>query len=292
MPERSRDSLNILFLCSGSMPIEIALSVGKGAKLELFEWYLSVTDGPALMAPLHAVSIGDDCEVEMNLLHDENTEVALGALGKVSISEGSRFRLNAIYSGASQIKSTNIIEACGKGSAAQVSEIAFGTCEQRFDVGTFTVNSAERTNTALRSGAVLEQNAFCTMKGYAKIAKGSDDARSELEQRALVLDSGAHAQLFPEMSVDHANIDSASHSASVSQMDGDSLFYIMSRGMDEQRAKLIFVASFISKYLSGINNSRVKEIAGSVLMHKLEPPCDCGHCGHEEGRCAHDAETR
>ena len=47
------------------------------------------------------------------------------------------------------------------------------------------------------------------------------------------------------------------------------LFYISSRGIEDAEARKMFVASFISKYLSNIENPHAKEIASSIMLSRI-----------------------
>jgi hypothetical protein len=263
--------LNMLIACGESdLPLEIVADVGEGADLSLFEWYCSVPRGRALVAPLHAVNAERRSSVEISLLHNENGNTDVGAVGRIVAHEGAGVRLNALYTGGGVTKSTMFAEAVGDGSGVSVNEIAFGGAGQRFDIGTYLLNSGARTSALLSSGAVMGGGSDCILKGYAKVAKGARGAVSGVEQRGMLLDSKSRAQLLPDMSVECRDVKSASHGASVAPISEEDLFYLMSRGMDSARARRTFVASFLSGRLAGMGSDTVKEIALSIMLDKLD----------------------
>lgn len=270
IPSGKRAKLNILFLCNSNMPLEIAVNVGSNSKLDLFEWFASAAKESSILAPLHAISVESNSEAEINVLHNENASTVVGALSRAKVMAGSSLRFNSIYNGSSVTKSTSYADAVGKNSRVFVNELVLGSGDQKFDISTFIVNSNVQTTAMIRSGAALKQRSFCVLKGYAKVSKGADGAYSNVEERGLVLDLDARMQPLPDMSIDHNNVTFASHSASTAPIDGESLFYMMSRGLSEEKAKRIFIASFLSKYLAEIDNDIVKEIAISILLHKLD----------------------
>ncbi len=271
VPEKKEAKLNFLLLCEGSgMPLEIAISAGKGSRLSLFEWFGSTISCRAMSAPFHIVTAEDKAEVEINVLHNEGPETTIGALSRVTAGEDSKVRFNSIYNGGKLVRSSTLAEAAGRGSNLLVNEIALGNAEQKFDINTFTLNSNKETKAVLKTGAVLKGKSFCILKGYAKVSAGTDGSYSNVEERGLVLDPDARIQPLPDMSIDCKDVAFASHSASTSPIDREALFYLMSRGIDEAKAKRIFVASFLSKYLADIGNDIVKEIAISILLDKLD----------------------
>jgi Fe-S cluster assembly scaffold protein SufB len=271
VPNKKEAKLNFLLLCgNANMPLEIVVNVGEGSRLSLFEWFGSASASATTMASLHVVNAAKGSDVEINILHNENTSTSVGALNRVTAGEKSKVRINAIYNGGNITRSTTFAEASGKESDLLVNELVFGHAEQKLDVNTFILNSNELTRAVLRSGAVLKGKSFCILKGYAKVEKNTKGSYSNVEEKGLVMDPDARIQPLPDMSIDCKDVAFASHSAATAPVDKEALFYLMSRGIDEAKAKRIFVASFLSKYLADIENNIVKEIAISILLDKLD----------------------
>ncbi len=271
IPDKKEVKLNLLMLCDNvNLPLEIVIDVGKDAKLNVFEWFGSTTTEGAIIAPFHVIKVGERSDVEVNILHNENSKTTVGSLNKANVEEKASLRFNVIYNGGGLTRTTTFAEAAGKESNLLVNEIVFGHAEQKFDVNTFLLNSNEFTKAMLRSGAVLRGKSYCILKGYAKVARNTRGSYSNVEEKGLVMDPDSRIQPLPDMSIDCKDVAFASHSASTAPVDKEALFYLMSRGIDETKAKRIFVASFISKYLADIENDIVKEVAISILLDKLD----------------------
>ena len=103
------------------------------------------------------------------------------------------------------------------------------------------------------------------LKGYAKILGSAEGSRSNIEERGLLIGEGASISQLPDMSVECSNIASATHSASTSPMDGEQLFYLMSRGLGPDKAREMFISGFIERYLSNVGNSKVKDVVKSIM---------------------------
>ncbi|MDE1874010.1 MAG: SufD family Fe-S cluster assembly protein [Candidatus Micrarchaeota archaeon] len=271
IPAGREAKLNFLFLCdSSNAPVQVVANIGDGSRLSLFEWFGSASDARCASTTLHVINAGSRSNVEINMLHNEGLETGVGALNRVSAGEDSVVRMNGIYNGGKLTRSSTFAEASGRGSNLLVNEIVLGNAEQKFDINTFILNSNQQTKAVLKTGAVLKGKSFCILKGYAKVAEHTNGSYSNVEERGLVLDPDARIQPLPDMSIDCKDVAFASHSASTAPLDKEALFYLMSRGIDETKAKRIFVASFLSKYLADIENDIVKEIAISILLDKLD----------------------
>ena len=271
VPDGETARINLMFIYDNrNTPSEIMVRTGENSKLSLFEWHASVSSERTMAAPVHSISIGKKSEAEINILHNENYNTIVGALNRSSVGEMGRLNFNTIYNGSAATKSTSYASAAGMDSAININEIVFGNSDQKFDVGSFVLNGNEGTRAIIRSGAVLKDKAFCILKGYAKVASNAVGAYSNVEEKGVVLDPDARIQPLPDMSIDCKDVVFASHSAATAPIDKEALFYLMSRGLEEPRAKRIFVASFISKYIASVNNNIVKEIAMSIMLDKLD----------------------
>ena len=204
------------------------------------------------------------------MLNDGNERSMLLALSNGIIKENGRLRTNFIYNGSKLTKAMNFFDAVGFQSSIDATEIIYGTKEQRFDINTHMVNSKEKSYTKLSSGSILDESSQCQLKGYAKIEKLAKGAFSNINQRGILLSERAHIDALPDMSIDYSDQVSATHSAATSPIDKEALFYMTSRGIDETSSRKMFVASFISKYLSNIGNPHAQEIASSIMLSRIE----------------------
>jgi len=187
----------------------------------------------------------------------------------VKAYENAELKLATAFVGNAMTKSALFASAFGKNSTLQVNELAFGTGSQVFDTSTAIVNSAEETTAEDRARCVLFDNAHCIGKGFAKVKKEATNAYSYVEHRGLQIGSNTKYVPMPDMSIDTRNVKFASHSASSMPIDANAIFYMMSRGIGEEEAKMAFVEGFLSKHTSQISSGRFKEIVASALISKL-----------------------
>ena len=82
------------------------------------------------------------------------------------------------------------------------------------------------------------------VRGLVRIENEAQDTDSFLSIKMLVLDNKSSATADPEMEI-MANKVKASHSASISRIDEEQLFYLESRGVNRQDAKDIIVKALL-----------------------------------------------
>ena len=83
-----------------------------------------------------------------------------------------------------------------------------------------------------------------SIEGMIKIFPGARGANSYLNQFALLMDD-ALSHTYPSLEIENDDV-KASHSASVSTLDEEELFYLMSRGLSKKAAKREVLSGFLS----------------------------------------------
>lgn len=269
LEEGKKEKLNLLFVNDSHLFFQCIFRTGENSKLDVFEVFASTANG-SISAPLHELSVGKGAHLDFTMLSDGNEKSILLNLSKGNAEEEGRIKASFIYNGSLLTKAINFFDARGAGSSVDATEVVYGTKEQRFDINTYLFNSKERSRTKLSTGAILDGSSQCQLKGYAKIEKYTKGAFSNINERGIILSEKAHIDALPDMSIDYSDQVSATHSAATSPIDKEALFYITSRGIEETSARKMFVASFISKYLSNIQNPHAKEIASSIMLSRID----------------------
>lgn len=263
-------SLSLLFLNNGPLPVQIIVNAEKKSKITLFEIYASESESKGSVVALHEILASEGADVEINALHNENANSNVVNIYKASISDNTKLRANFVYNGGLMTKSRGIVDSSGTDSKVEINEIAFGTNDQKFDLSNSMSNTKPRSYVQLNSGAVLDGKSQCMLKGFAKVEKGTKGCFSRITERGILLSGDAHIDALPDMAIDYSNEVKATHSAATSPIDQEALFYLESRGLEEGQAKKMFITAFISKYMSNITNGAASEIAMAVMLEKLE----------------------
>ena len=63
---------------------------------------------------------------------------------------------------------------------------------------------------------------------------------------------------------------SCSHGTTVGQIDEEQLYYLLSRGLDESKAKQLLVLGFVEPILQKISNEEIRKEIRDAIQQKLE----------------------
>ena len=132
----------------------------------------------------------------------------------------------------------------GSKAHGEILSIAFAGNGQHQDAGGKVVHAAPNTSSKIVSKSISKDGGRASYRGLLKVAKGAHRSRSNVVCDALLLDADSRSDTYPYIEIDEDNV-SIGHEASVSKIGEEQLFYLMSRGIDEDEAAAMIVGGFI-----------------------------------------------
>ncbi len=132
----------------------------------------------------------------------------------------------------------------GEGAHGEVLSIAFAGRGQQQDTGGKIIHAASNTSSVITSKSISKDGGVASYRGLLKVQSGLRNVRSRVVCDALILDERSASNTFPYMEIDADDV-SVEHEARVSRISEEQLFYLKSRGMNEQEASAMIVNGFL-----------------------------------------------
>jgi Fe-S cluster assembly protein SufB len=132
----------------------------------------------------------------------------------------------------------------GEGAHGEILSLAFAGRGQHQDAGGKIVHAAPHTTSLITSKSISKDGGRGTYRGLIKVAQGARGAKSKVVCDALILDKDSRSDTYPVMEIDEADV-SIAHEASVSRLEEEQLFYLMSRGLSQTDASTMIVNGFL-----------------------------------------------
>jgi Fe-S cluster assembly protein SufB len=116
------------------------------------------------------------------------------------------------------------------------------------DSGGKAIHKASNTSSRIISKSLSSHGGRASYRGVVYVAQQAQNCKSFVQCDALILDNSSRADAYPVIDVcSHSS--SVAHEASVSKMSDDQIFYAMSRGLPEVRARTMIVNGFIDPFV-------------------------------------------
>ena len=122
--------------------------------------------------------------------------------------------------------------------------IAFAGAGQDIDTGAKVYHNAPRTKSTIESKSISKDGGRTNYRGLVHIADGAEGSSTAVECDALMFDNESTSDTMPYMEIDESSVDVA-HEATVGKIGDEDIFYLQSRGLDDDDAKQMIVAGFI-----------------------------------------------
>jgi Fe-S cluster assembly protein SufB len=132
----------------------------------------------------------------------------------------------------------------GKGASDNHITIAFAGKGQDIDTGAKVYHNAPNTKSTIESKSISKDGGRTNYRGLVHIADGAANSSTSVECDALMFDNESTSDTMPYMEINESTVDVA-HEATVGKIGDEDVFYLQSRGLDDDDAKQMIVAGFI-----------------------------------------------
>jgi Fe-S cluster assembly protein SufB len=132
----------------------------------------------------------------------------------------------------------------GRGATDTHITIAFAGEGQDIDTGAKVYHNAPNTKSTIESKSISKDGGRTNYRGLVHIADGAENSSTAVECDALMFDNESTSDTMPYMEIEESKVDVA-HEATVGKIGDEDIFYLQSRGLDDDDAKKMIVAGFI-----------------------------------------------
>ena len=132
----------------------------------------------------------------------------------------------------------------GPHARGEVLSVAMAGEGQFQDTGAKMVHMAPHTSSNIVSKSVARGGGRAAYRGLVQVNKGAKHSHSNVECDALLVDTISRSDTYPYVDVREDDV-TLGHEATVSKVSDDQLFYLMSRGIEEEEAMAMVVRGFV-----------------------------------------------
>ena len=135
----------------------------------------------------------------------------------------------------------------GEGAHGTCISIAVAGSGQVQDAGAKMIHLAPHTTSEIISKSVASSGGNASYRGTVRIGKKAMHSKSTVKCDTILLDDYSKSDTIPKNIVEN-NSSYLEHEATVSRISKEKLFYLMSRGINEEKAKELLVMGFIDRF--------------------------------------------
>lgn len=173
-----------------------------------------------------------------------------------------------VHTGAAKSKivcKTRVLES---GAQYRGIGIRAGALREVSDVEMIVSHLADHTSSSLLYKAVLNDFSRSLFTGNLEILPGLKNVNSYQQNHNLLLANTARAQSMPHLVIKAEEV-SCEHGATVGALDKDSIFYLMSRGISMEQARMLLIEAFLKSTIDEFSSEFLQKKINQMLLSRL-----------------------
>jgi Fe-S cluster assembly protein SufD len=241
----------------------------EGAEAEVWEhWSSPADDIDAVLNSVVELAVGQAATLRYVNTQDISEKAWIFATQRAEVQRDGRLDWAALGFGSARGKVRMETKLAGPGSEARVTGGYAGGPGQHLDFDTLQEHAAPNTNSDLAFRGVLAAGSTAVWRGMIKVDPGAQQTDAFQESRNLLLSPEAHADAIPGLEILADDV-RCTHAAAIAQVDKEQLFYLTSRGLDDEAAKALIIEGFLESLVERLAEGPVRDSISEALETRL-----------------------
>jgi len=243
----------------------LAIVIEEGSELTVVEHFCSTNETQnGFVNSITECVVGENAQLNYYRIHLED-ESALHVGGMhVNLLANSRFNGFLMGFGSLLKRIDVVVNHLGPGANCKLDGIYLPKNKQRIDYHTDIQHRAAHCTTSEVFRGIVGDEAKATFNGRIYIHPDAQQTLAELSNKNLLLSNKAEVNSKPELVI-YADDVKCAHGATVSQLDGEAIAYMLSRGIDRAQAELMISFGFINELIDSIELVPVRDSLKRVI---------------------------
>jgi len=237
--------------------------LNEGAEAEIVETYIG-NNGQYFSAVVNECFLETNAALTLYKLQLEGDKACHFGGTYAKQAESSRLTHHNFAFGSSLARS-DIHSDLGLASECFVNGLYLGTGRQHIDNHT-RINHLKPQGTSREFyKGVLDKRARGVFQGRVVVVEDAQQTDSEMNNRNLLLSADAEVDTKPQLEI-YADDVKCSHGVTVGQLEDKSVFYLQSRGIDDESARNILTFAFANEMVDKVENAELKALLLKQLL--------------------------
>jgi len=265
--------VQVLFVTSAGVANGVSaprtlVEAGENSSFTLVETYVNLASTPQLTIPVIEIFEEAGSAVRHYRVQMENEDSFHIGTTRVHQLDDTDFTSTSFAVGASIARNDahTLIDAPGASCTLHGLYMTHG--EQHQDQEISTTHAKPGGSSDQYYKGILAGNSHAVFSGKVIVERDAQKTEANQKDLNLLLSRGAEIDAKPSLEI-YADDITASHGATAGHVDRDSLFYLQSRGVDEESAKAILVRGFAEEMLNEFEPESLNEFIEKVIDEQI-----------------------
>ncbi|MCH9671118.1 MAG: Fe-S cluster assembly protein SufD [Gammaproteobacteria bacterium] len=229
-----------------------------GAQVEVVESFVSIGDKPGLINSATRIVVESDAKVSHSMI--QNLGLSAYHVGRydVHVSQGGNFISDSTSLGARLARYDIDVVFAGAESVCTLNGLYVARGRQHVDYHTRVDHVAPNCTSDEYYKGILDGHGRGVFNGRVYVHQDAQKSDASQANHNLLLSDNAEIDTKPQLEI-YADDVTASHGATVGQLDDDMLYYLRTRGLDEANARGLLTFGFAQEAIGRMRHAGIRE---------------------------------
>ena len=230
-----------------------------GSDLTLVETHVGLPGQPYFSNPVTEILVNPGATVRRYVDVSEDVDAFHLSTTAVAVAEDAAFEAFNLGLGGALVRQETHVAFAGEKATAKLHGAYALSGSSHHDITTVIDHHVPScTSNQVVKGVVADQS-HGVYQGRIHVARDAQKTDARQLHKALFLNRGPKVDCKPELEI-YADDVQCAHGAATGEIDPNHLFYLLSRGIDPERARNLLVEAFLADAVNEISDETVRDV--------------------------------
>lgn len=268
--------------------------LGRNSSLRLVQCDDSIDNHVGFINSVTEVFIGDNASLDHYKLQNKNDHSALINNIYFQLEADAKLSTNAISLNGGLIRNEANVLMNGRGGHADIMGVYLMDRNQHIDNQVFVDHAQPDCSSTEMFKGILDDHASGVFNGHILVRRDAQRTNAYQNNKNILISDKAVIDTKPFLEI-YADDVKCSHGATVGQLDSEAMFYLRSRGIGMENARMLLMYAFAAEIVNKISipqlQLRIDDLVKKRLRGELSICDQCVlHCNAKEQKVAFEID--
>jgi Fe-S cluster assembly protein SufD len=232
------------------------------------EEYVSLDGGAMFCNTVTELVAGDHTVLSHYMIEREHKQAFNISTLRIQQGRSANVVSHSVLLGGALVRNNVHPVLAGKGGECLINGLFIGNGHQHLDNYMLVEHASPRCGSRQFYNGILDGHAHGVFHGRIIVHKDAQKTDAKQTNRNLLLSDDAQIDTKPQLEI-YADDVKCTHGATIGQIEGDALFYLRSRGIDEVSARKLLLFAFASECLDRMKQGPVRKHVEGLINRCL-----------------------
>jgi Fe-S cluster assembly protein SufD len=242
--------------------------VDENAQVNFIERFVSVGFNPTLTNLVTELFVNENAVVNYQIIQHESDEAFQINHLRIQQNRNSRLVCNTFTLCGGLVRNDVKVSLVGEHAETELNGFYLADKNRHLDTFTNIIHSAPLCTSNQLYRGIINDKGSAVFFGKIFVERNAQKTIAYQSNNNVILTKEASVNSKPQLEI-FADDVKCSHGSTVGQIDKEALFYLRSRGISENDAKMMLLHAFTTEITAKINNETLSEYVTKLIQNRL-----------------------